>query len=105
MSIKGTLKRDLWTDPNYEVQQVACMELVFCGIDKALYGKLLEQGTTAGVKFNGTKATFKDCLFTWNYDEASGNLRVACKSRPFYLTCGEIEGELNKLINAAKESI
>lgn len=103
--IKKFLLTALWQDPNYEVEQVSCPEISIEAIDEKLYGVLLSQATDAGAKFNGLKANISDCEFDWNYDLSSQTLNITCNKKPFFISCGEVESKIRKLVSDAKGGI
>jgi hypothetical protein len=103
--LKNFLLKSLWQDPNYEVDQVSCDEITIEDVDPILYAHLLTEATTAGAKFDGTKASIQGLEFDWTYDEAAQVLHVTCTKKPFYATCSEVESRIKELVTKAKGAI
>ncbi len=103
--ISDLLKTELWQDPDYEIHQVKCPQFAIEAIDPELYAKLLAEGTAAGAKFDGTKASISGCDFDWDYDPASQTLNITCTRKPFYAGCELVEEKLRQLVAAAKGAL
>lgn len=103
--LKNFLLRALWQDPNYEIDQMNCPEIIIVGIEQPMYDKLLAEANAAGAVFNGDKVAFKGCEFDWQYDSPSQILHVTCISKPFYVTCDYIKSKIKELAEDAKAGI
>lgn len=102
--IKALLNKDLWQDPNYEVTQVSCAPIVYNEVPQDLYDKLLAEAHASGVEFDGNKVKTHGVELDWDYDPISESLAVTCTKKPFYITCEEVEGELNGLLAKARSA-
>ena len=103
--LKRFLLKSLWQDPNYDIDQMACNEIIIAGIDEELYAKLLGEATAAGAQFSGSVAMFRGCTFDWNYDVSNEELHVTCMKKPFYITCGVVEETIRDLALKAKGAL
>lgn len=101
---RAILLRSLWTDPNYEVEQMSCPEIPITDISQALYATLLQDATSAGAVFDGEKATIEGCEFIWNYDAPSQTLHITCTKKPMLATCGEVKTRILALVEKSKAS-
>ena len=103
--LKDRLLIDLWQDPNYEIHQMQCPEIVIEQVSADLYNLLLAQATAAGAQFNGNQVQWHNCTLSWAWDAESQTLRATCMRKPFFVSCAQIQAGIMSEVQKAKSGI
>lgn len=77
-----------------------CEEQGFSGVTGAHFAEFLKKGEELGVPIHGTngQASKAGVTITWNYDEASSTLKIACTEAPMLMPCAMINGRIQSVM-------
>jgi hypothetical protein len=76
---------------------VACDALMYSGVDASKWACAKDAvRTQQGISIDADSGEMSKMGFTlkWTYDAAAQTLSIQCTSKPFFITCGTVNGRI-----------
>ncbi len=79
---------------------MSCPSLSYQGVSQAQFDALKDAANRAGINIDGDdgSATAHGATVNWKYSPEVQILVLTCLSKPFFISCDHVNGELDKMV-------